>query len=132
MTPRIAGVTPLDFAAKRDSDSASWTRADPTEALIERIARNTWLVTSPRARSGDRDRRQYAALPPERVRRAGLLEKRQRAERGRGRFYTCYRVTVGEVTPTGGVDELIDAEQEFLSVYDSSSRTECHPDDATA
>lgn len=47
MTPRIAGVTPLDFAAKRDSDSASWTRADPTEALIERIAWNTWLVTLP-------------------------------------------------------------------------------------
>jgi hypothetical protein len=32
-------MTPLDFAAKRDSDSASWTRADPTAALIERVAR---------------------------------------------------------------------------------------------
>ncbi|WP_311171774.1 hypothetical protein [Halobellus ordinarius] len=40
-------MTPLDFAAKRDGDSASWERADPTGALIERIAWNTWLVTLP-------------------------------------------------------------------------------------
>ena len=40
-------MTPLDFAAKRDSGSASWTRADPEAALIERIAWDTWLVTLP-------------------------------------------------------------------------------------
>jgi hypothetical protein len=40
-------MTPLDFAAKRDAQSRSWTRADPTEALIERVAWNRWLVTLP-------------------------------------------------------------------------------------
>ncbi|WP_256288227.1 hypothetical protein [Halobellus inordinatus] len=40
-------MTPLDFAAKRDSGSASWTRADPEAALIERLSWNTWLVTLP-------------------------------------------------------------------------------------
>jgi hypothetical protein len=37
-------MTPLDFAAKRDEQSRSWLRADPTEALIERVAWNRWLV----------------------------------------------------------------------------------------
>ncbi|MFA9517983.1 hypothetical protein ACERIT_12325 [Halopenitus sp. H-Gu1] len=40
-------VTPLDFAAKRDAGSASWERADPTAALIERVAWNCWRVTLP-------------------------------------------------------------------------------------
>ena len=40
-------MTPLDFAAKRDSESASWTRADPEAALIERLPWDTWLVTLP-------------------------------------------------------------------------------------
>lgn len=40
-------MTPLDFAAKRDDDSASWERADPDAALIERIAWDTWLLTLP-------------------------------------------------------------------------------------
>jgi hypothetical protein len=43
----IDGVAPLDFAARREADSASWTRADPDAALIERIAWNTWLVVLP-------------------------------------------------------------------------------------
>lgn len=41
------GVTPLDFQARREVDSASWQRADPDAALIERIAWNTWLVVLP-------------------------------------------------------------------------------------
>ncbi|MDQ2054299.1 hypothetical protein [Halobellus sp. H-GB7] len=40
-------MTPLDFAAKRDSGSASWKRADPEAALIERLSWDTWLVTLP-------------------------------------------------------------------------------------
>jgi hypothetical protein len=41
------GVHPLDFETKREEGSASWTRADPEAALIERIAWDTWLVTLP-------------------------------------------------------------------------------------
>ena len=40
-------MTPLDFAAKRDGGSDSWRRADPTAALIERVAYNRFLVTLP-------------------------------------------------------------------------------------
>jgi hypothetical protein len=40
-------MTPLDFAAERDESTASWQRADPTGALIERIAWDTWLLTLP-------------------------------------------------------------------------------------
>jgi hypothetical protein len=40
-------MTPLGFAAKRDSDSEGWCRTDPDAALIERIAWGTWLVTLP-------------------------------------------------------------------------------------
>ena len=51
----------------------------------------------------------------------GLVEKRQRTERGQDGLYTYYRATVfGEVTLTDGVDELIRGEQEFASMYDSS------------
>lgn len=51
----------------------------------------------------------------------GLVEKRQRTDRGREGFSTYYRATVfGEVTLTDGVDELIRGEQEFESMYDSS------------
>lgn len=41
------GVAPLDFESRRETDSASWTRADPDAALIERVAWNTWLVVLP-------------------------------------------------------------------------------------
>ena len=52
----------------------------------------------------------------------GLVEKRQRTERGQEGLYTYYRATVfGEVTLTDGVDELIRGEQEFEDMYDSSS-----------
>ncbi|SEO90556.1 DNA-binding transcriptional regulator, ArsR family [Halogranum amylolyticum] len=52
----------------------------------------------------------------------GLVEKRQRTERGQDGLYTYYRATVfGEVTLTEGVDELIRGEQEFDGLYDSSS-----------
>lgn len=52
----------------------------------------------------------------------GLVEKRQRTERGQDGLYTYYRSTVfGEVTLTEGVDELIRGEQEFGSMYDSSN-----------
>jgi len=52
----------------------------------------------------------------------GLIEKRQRTERGQNGLYTYYRATVyGEVTLTDGVDELIQGEQEFEAMYDSSS-----------
>ncbi|QHS17227.1 hypothetical protein GWK26_08770 [haloarchaeon 3A1-DGR] len=47
MTARPTSVTPLDFASKRDAGSASWSRADPTAALIERVAWNRWRVTLP-------------------------------------------------------------------------------------
>jgi len=53
----------------------------------------------------------------------GLIEKRQRTERGQDALHTYYRSTVfGEVTLTGGVDELIRGEQEFEAMYDSSSK----------
>lgn len=51
----------------------------------------------------------------------GLIEKRQRTERGQDGLYTYYRATVyGEVTLTEGVDELIRGEQEFGQLYDST------------
>ena len=51
----------------------------------------------------------------------GLVEKRQRTERGQDGLYTYYRATVfGEVTLTDGVDELIRGEQAFEEMYDSS------------
>ncbi|WP_053948974.1 ArsR/SmtB family transcription factor [Halolamina sediminis] len=54
----------------------------------------------------------------------GLVEKRQRTERGQDGLYTYYRATVyGEVTLTDGVDELIQGEQEFERMYDSTSDT---------
>jgi len=60
----------------------------------------------------------------------GLLEKRQRTERGQDGLYTYYRATVyGEVTLTDGVDELIRGEQEFEAMYDSTSDTESTPSD---
>ena len=52
----------------------------------------------------------------------GLVEKRQRTERGQDGLYTYYRATVfGEVTLTDGVDELIRVEQTFEEMYDSST-----------
>jgi ArsR family transcriptional regulator len=52
----------------------------------------------------------------------GLIEKRQRTERGQDGLYTYYRATVfGEVTLTDGVDELIRGEQAFEEMYDSST-----------
>ena len=52
----------------------------------------------------------------------GLVEKRQRTERGQDGLYTYYRATVfGVVTRTDGVDELIRGEQAFEEMYDSSS-----------
>ncbi len=52
----------------------------------------------------------------------GLVEKRQRTERGQDGLYTYYRATVfGEVTLTDGVDELIRGEQAFEKMYDSST-----------
>ena len=52
---------------------------------------------------------------------AGLVEKRQRTDRGQNGLYTYYRATVfGEVTLTDGVDELIRGEQAFDGMYDSS------------
>ena len=52
----------------------------------------------------------------------GLVEKRQRTERGQDGLYTYYRATVfGEVTLTEGVDELIRGEHEFEGMYDSSN-----------
>jgi ArsR family transcriptional regulator len=52
----------------------------------------------------------------------GLVEKRQRTERGQNGLYTYYRATVfGEVTLTDGVDELIRGEQSFEEMYNSSS-----------
>ena len=51
----------------------------------------------------------------------GLVEKRQRTERGQDGLYTYYRATVfGEVTLTDGVDELIRGEEAFEEMYDSS------------
>ena len=52
----------------------------------------------------------------------GLVEKRQRTERGQNGLYTYYQATVfGEVTLTDGVDELIRGEQTFEEMYDSST-----------
>ncbi|WP_073308410.1 winged helix-turn-helix domain-containing protein [Halobaculum gomorrense] len=54
----------------------------------------------------------------------GLIEKRQRTERGEDGLHTYYRATVfGEVTLTEGVDELIRGEREFDALYDSSERS---------
>ena len=51
----------------------------------------------------------------------GLVEKRQRTERGQDGLYTYYRATVfGEVTLTEGVDEWTRGEQAFEAMYDSS------------
>ncbi|MFB6164768.1 MAG: ArsR/SmtB family transcription factor [Haloarculaceae archaeon] len=56
------------------------------------------------------------------LREAGLVEKRQRTDRGQNGLYTYYRATVfGEVTLTDGVDELIRGEREFDELYDSSA-----------
>jgi ArsR family transcriptional regulator len=50
----------------------------------------------------------------------GLVEKRQRTERGQDGLFTYYRATVfGDITLTEGVDELIRGEQEFEEMYDS-------------
>lgn len=52
----------------------------------------------------------------------GLVEKRQRTERGQDGLYTYYRASVfGEATLTDGVDELIRGEQAFEEMYDSST-----------
>ena len=52
----------------------------------------------------------------------GLVEKRQRTERGQDGLFTYHRATVfGEVTLTEGVDELIRGEREFEAMYDSSA-----------
>lgn len=52
----------------------------------------------------------------------GLVEKRQRTERGQDGLYTYYRATVfGEVTLTDGVDELIRGEQAFEEMYNTST-----------
>ena len=52
----------------------------------------------------------------------GLVEKRQRIDRGQDGLYTYYRATVfGEVTLTDGVGELIRGEQAFEGMYDSST-----------
>ncbi|SFR96839.1 DNA-binding transcriptional regulator, ArsR family [Halomicrobium zhouii] len=52
----------------------------------------------------------------------GLVEKRQRTERGQDGLYTYYRATVfGEVTLTDGVDDLIRGEQAFEGMYDSGA-----------
>jgi len=52
----------------------------------------------------------------------GLVEKRQRTERGQDGLYTYYRATVfGEVTLTDGVEAFIRGEREFDAMYDSSS-----------
>ena len=52
----------------------------------------------------------------------GLVEKRQRTERGQDGFSTYYRATVfGEVTLTSGVDELMRGEREFAGMDDSAA-----------
>ena len=52
----------------------------------------------------------------------GLVEKRQRTDRGQDGLYAYYRATVfGEVTLTSGVDDLIRGEQAFEAMYDSST-----------
>jgi ArsR family transcriptional regulator len=53
----------------------------------------------------------------------GLIEKRQRTERGQNGLYTYYRATIfGEVTLTDGIDELIRGEQAFEAIYDTSAK----------
>ncbi|ELZ29710.1 regulatory protein ArsR [Halosimplex carlsbadense 2-9-1] len=52
----------------------------------------------------------------------GLVEKRQRTERGQNGLYTYYRATVfGDVILSDGVDELIRGEREFEAMYDSTA-----------
>ncbi|WP_144900995.1 winged helix-turn-helix domain-containing protein [Halobellus captivus] len=52
----------------------------------------------------------------------GLIEKRQRTERGQDGLHTYYRATVfGEVTLTEGVSALIRGERDFAAMYDSST-----------
>ena len=52
----------------------------------------------------------------------GLIEKRQRTERGQDGLSTYYRTTVfGTVTLTEGVDALIRGEQDFEAMYDTSA-----------
>ncbi len=52
----------------------------------------------------------------------GLAEKRKRTDRGQDGLYTYYRATVyGTVTLTEGVDDLIQGEQAFESMYDSAA-----------
>jgi DNA-binding transcriptional ArsR family regulator len=52
----------------------------------------------------------------------GLIEKRQRTERGQDGLHTFYRATVfGEVVLTDGVDELLGGEHAFEGMYDSSA-----------
>lgn len=53
----------------------------------------------------------------------GLVEKRQRTERGQDGLYSYYRATVfGEVTLSDGVDELIRGEHAFEEMYDGSNQ----------
>lgn len=55
----------------------------------------------------------------------GLIEKRQRTERGQDGLSTYYRATVfGEVTLTDGVNDLIRGEQAFDTLYNSASASE--------
>ncbi len=52
----------------------------------------------------------------------GLVEKRQRTQRGQEGQYTYYRATVfGRVTLTDGVDELIRGERAFEAMYNDSA-----------
>ncbi|MFC6733977.1 winged helix-turn-helix domain-containing protein [Haladaptatus sp. DYSN1] len=52
----------------------------------------------------------------------GLVEKRQRTERGQDGLDTYYRATIfGEVTLSDGVDSLIRGEQEFEEMYSGSA-----------
>ena len=54
----------------------------------------------------------------------GLIERRQKTDRGQDGLTTYYRATVfGEVTLTAGVDELIRGEREFEDLYDSSTES---------
>jgi DNA-binding transcriptional ArsR family regulator len=56
------------------------------------------------------------------LREVGLVEKRQRTDRGQDGLFTYYRATVfGEVTLTDGVDALIRGEREFGEMYNSAS-----------
>ncbi|WP_135366212.1 winged helix-turn-helix domain-containing protein [Halosimplex halophilum] len=55
----------------------------------------------------------------------GLVEKRQRTERGQDGLYTYYRATVfGEVVLADGVEDLIRGEREFETMYDSSAESD--------